>query len=139
MCAEAVKIRPSAKRLRELYRELDERNRSSLANKYSLKNIFPMIILPKDKDVIPLQNWFLMRMKLSKPFTSKKTIPSMLMIYGFVVEWHEDKYPKPDYSTDYFVRFEDDDQVEAAIIASRKKRIRVGSQIVKCYRVTEVR
>ena len=138
MCAELIgrRIRPSAQRLRELYRELDERNRPSLAN---LKNIFPMIILPTDKDVKPLPQWFLLRMKLSKPFTAEKPIRSMLMIYGQVVEMRKDSFPKQDGSTDYFVRFEDDDQVEAAINASTKQRIRVGNQVVKCYRITELR
>jgi hypothetical protein len=105
-----------------MYFELYERQRNA---HQKLKSIYPGVILPGEDGIVPYPCWFL----VTKLTLSRGAIEAMLSIYGLV----EDIRPTEPGRSDFYIRFESDDQVDEVLRAGR--RLNNAGQKIDCYRL----
>jgi hypothetical protein len=116
----------SAVRLKELYREVADRNNNA---QLQLRNTYPGIILSGDEPDPHGEGWFI---ALNVPASlSARAVEALFSIYGLV----QAKFPDPrgGKSIAWYVRFEDDEDVEAVFRAG--KRVNVAGCRIDCYRL----
>jgi hypothetical protein len=116
----------SGLRLKELYRELFDRNSNT---QLQLRNAYPGIILPSDETDPHAQGWFV---AVSVPASlSPRALESLFSIYGLV----ESKIPdsRTGKLMSWYVRFAEDADVGAVLRAG--KRLNVAGCRIDCYRL----
>lgn len=115
----------SAKRLKALYLKLYDIRKSADNN---LKKKFPNVIFP-DENVGHIDGWFLAR---NMPSLTPTALDAFFSIYGLIVE------NKPsDDAGDWYIKFEEDKDVENVLDAMSKNRLVIGDSRIKCYRLSQ--
>ena len=118
-------MRASAIRLRSLYDDFNERGR---AIRQTIKADYPMALTSMDDMTRHADGWLLL---VKPPSTlSERAIRSMFSIYGLVM-----RIIRTERQTDFYVYFEDDDQVDEVLKAGT--RLNVGGRVIECYRLME--
>ena len=126
--ANATFMRDSAQMLKELYEIFTEKARTMRMPKVKLT--YPECVV-EGEDLNPhAVGWFLLY-QIPLNIADKNIIDAMLSIYGLAEEI------RPTGRGDYYVKFENDQQVDDVIQASRTKRLNVRGNKVECYRLRQ--
>ena len=119
----------SARRLKQLYGDLTDKKRQEDTN--FKKQYGTNVLLPTDKGT-PCPKWFLAIFHVA---LSKRAVDAFFSIYGLVEEqYHFETKNKMD---NWYIKFENDEEVEEVFEAMRKKRLNLGGRVISCYRLRE--
>lgn len=119
-------IKKSTQRLRELYRELNERSRPSAQN---LRDIYPDIILPQDVGSMVHKPGRILARGVPV-FLSERALHALFSIYGRI---EKKRLLRSKQGKDLIIDFENDEQAEACIQAG--KRLNVSGRPILCFRM----
>lgn len=119
----------SAKLLKQLYSDLSEKKRHEDSN---IRKIYGNNVLPPTDKGYHCDNWFL---ALFHENLSDRAVDAFFSIYGLVVEQH--RSPVKGKFIAWYIKLENDDEVDSVINAMNNKRLRIGDKVILCYRLKE--